>query len=84
MPDGALEDEINRASRETYSSHLNDQRNETFPTSLSSTMIEGLKSSRVFCRLTAFGAVTEIKMDPDIGSGKAKGENNPILPTGRG
>jgi len=75
MPEGALEHEINRVSRKTYSSHLNDQRKETFPMSLSSTMIDGLKSSRVFCRLTGFGAVTEIKMDPDIGSGIVKGKN---------
>ena len=67
-----------------YSSHLNDHRKETFPISLSSTVIDGLKSSRVFCRLTGLGAVPEIKMDPDIGSGRAKGKSNPTPLTKRG
>lgn len=66
-----------KTSREAYSSHLNDHRKETFPTSLSSTMIDGLKSSRVFCRLTGFEAVPVIKMDPDIGSRKANGKRSP-------
>jgi len=47
--------------------------------SLISTMIDGLKSSRVFCRLIGFGEVTEINSDPDIGSGKVKGKNSPTV-----
>ena len=70
-----LEDETSKTERGTYSSHLNDHRKETFPTSLSSTVIDGLKSSKVFCRLTGVGAVPEIRTDPDIGSRGAKGEH---------
>ena len=51
-----------------YSSHLNDHRKETFPTSLSSTTIDGLKSWRVFCRLTGLGELPVINKDPDTGS----------------
>ena len=65
-------------SREAYSSHLNDHRKETFPTSLSSTTIDGLNSSRVFNRLTGFGELPEISNDPDIGSVKVWYKNNHI------
>lgn len=61
---------------ETHSSHLNDHRKETFPTSLSSTAIDGLKSSRVFNRVTGLGEVPDISNDPDIGSVKVQDKNN--------
>jgi hypothetical protein len=70
---GVSEEETGQVSREAHPSHLNDQRKETFPTSLSSTMIDGLKSWRVLCRLIGLGAAPEISKDPDIGSGMAKG-----------
>ena len=64
-----------QARRGTHSSHLNDHRKETFPTSLSSTTIDGLKSSRVLCRLAGFGEEPLINSDPDIGSEKDEGKN---------
>ena len=82
--DGALEGETCQATGDAYSSHLNDHRKETFPTSLSSTMIDGLKSSRVFCRFTGLGAVPVINNDPDSGSVKARDKNNPAALMGHG
>lgn len=72
-----LEEETDQAGREAYSSHLNDHRKETFPTSLSSTMIDGLKSSRVLSRLTGFGEAHLINNDPEIGSVKVEGQQSP-------
>ena len=60
-----------------YSSHLKDHRKETFPTSLSSTMMDGLKSSRVFCRLAGLGEVPVTSNDPDIGSKTGESKNQP-------
>jgi len=74
-----LEEETGQADGEAHSSHLNDHRKETFPMSLSSTMIDGLKSSRVFCRLMGFGAVPDTNSDPDIGSRKVKSKNDPAV-----
>lgn len=67
-------------TEDTYSSHLNDHLKETFPTSLSSTTIDGLKSSRVFCRLTGLGELPVINSDPDIGSKSGEGKNNSTAP----
>ena len=47
-------------------------------------MVDGLKSSRVFCRLTGFGEVPEINNDSDIGSVKVEDKNNPTALTERG
>lgn len=72
----ALAEETSQARVKTYSPHLNDHRKETFPTSLSSTMVEGLKSSRSFVRLVGLGELPLINNDPDIGSGRGEGKNN--------